>query len=242
MGKFKIIVVEDEALIADNIADILENCGYEIPAVCGKAETALIEIEAKRPDLVLLDINLKGNLDGIDLAHEVNKRHKIPFIFLTSNSDEKTIERAKLTSPAGFIVKPFNKADLQSSIEIAIYKNNQASLNSDSTNKNTKNSTFFFVKEKQSLIKVEYGSILYAEACDNYTIIYTKSGKHIISQTLKNIEDRLEEYGFFRVHRTYLVNLNSIDRIDAKSLIINSNEIPISEANKVDLLKKVSTL
>jgi DNA-binding LytR/AlgR family response regulator len=242
MSKFKIIVVEDEALIADNIADILESCGYEIPAVCGKAEAALMEIEVKKPDLVLLDINLNGNLDGIDLAHEINKRFKIPFIFLTSNSDGKTIDRAKLTSPAGFIVKPFNKADLQSSIEIAIYKKNQKQLESETTNTNAKSSTFFFVKEKQSFIKVEYTNILYAEACDNYTIIYTKTGKHIVSQTLKVIEDRLVEYGFFRVHRTYLVNLNSIDRIDVKSLIINSKEIPISEANKADLLKKVSTL
>jgi two-component SAPR family response regulator len=124
MNKFKIIVVEDEALIADNIAEILEDCGYEIPAVCGKVETALVEIEKHKPDLILLDINLKNNLDGIDLAHEINKKYQIPFIFLTSNSDAKTIDKAKLTSPQGYIIKPFTKADLQSNIE------NYRSLNS----------------------------------------------------------------------------------------------------------------
>lgn len=240
MNKFKIIVVEDEALIADNIAEILEECGYEIAAVCGKVETALDEIAKHNPDLVLLDINLKGNLDGIDLAHEINKKFHIPFIFLTSNSDVKTIDKAKLTSPSGFIIKPFSKADLQSNIEIAIYKVQQKQTEVEPNN--DKQSTFFFVKEKQSFIKVEYSHILYAEACDNYTIIYTKNGKHIISQTLKVIEDKLVDFGFFRVHRTYLVNLNSIDRIDVKSLIINKIEVPISEANKAELLKKVSTL
>jgi DNA-binding LytR/AlgR family response regulator len=240
MNKFKIIVVEDEALIADNIAEILEDCGYEIPAVCGKVETALVEIEKHKPDLILLDINLKNNLDGIDLAHEINKKYQIPFIFLTSNSDAKTIDKAKLTSPQGYIIKPFTKADLQSNIEIAIYKVQQKQTELELSNE--KKATFFFVKVKQSFIKVEYEHILYAEACDNYTIIYTKSGKHIISQTLKVIEDKLVAFGFFRVHRTYLVNLNSIDRIDTKSLIINKIEVPISEANKAELLKKISTL
>jgi DNA-binding LytR/AlgR family response regulator len=232
--------VEDEALIADHIAEILEECGYEVPAVCGTGENALKEIEAKKPDLVLLDINLNGNIDGLDVAHEINKRMKIPFIFLTSNSDERTIDKAKLTSPAGFIVKPFTKADLQSNIEIAIYKESQKQM--EATPNASAQPAFFFVKEKQSFIKVEYGNILYAEACDNYTIIYTKTGKHIISQTLKNIEDKLVPYGFFRVHRTYLVNLSSIDRIDARSLMINRTEVPISEANRAELLKKVSTL
>ncbi len=240
MNKFKIIIVEDEALIADNIAEILEDCGYEISAVCGKVETAIIEITKHKPDLVLLDINLKGNLDGIDLAHEINKKHHIPFIFLTSNSDGKTIDKAKLTAPAGFIVKPFTKADLQSNIEIAIYKVQQKLSETEPTS--DKNESFFFVKEKQSFIKIEYNHILYAEACDNYTIIYTKNGKHIISQTLKVIEDKLEPFGFFRVHRTYLVNLNSINRIDTKTLLINNVEVPISEANRAELLKKISTL
>lgn len=234
MNKAKILIVEDDALIADSISDILVDLGYEVSSISDTYESALGSINAAKPDLVLLDINLKGNLDGIDLAHHLNKL-AIQFIFLTSQVDAKTIDKAKLVYPLGYITKPFTKADLQSNIEIALFK-----LNADTipyaSQKSNSISDFYFVKDKNNYIKLKFDTILYAEACDSYTIIYTTTGKHMVSQTLKAIEEKFIKHNFYRVHRTYLVNLKLIDKIQPKSLMIGTVEIPISENHRADLL------
>lgn len=232
MNKGKILIVEDDAIIADCIAADLEELEYEVTCICDSFETSMDSIKKQLPDLVLLDINLKGNLDGIDLAYQFNKQ-EIPFIFLTSQVDVKTIDKAKLVYPLGYITKPFTKADLQTNIEIALFKTNAE--NQDSK-KASANSDFYFVKDKNSYIKLKFDSILYAEACDSYTIIYTVNGKHMVSQTLKVIEEKFSKHNFYRVHRTYLVNLKLIDKIQPKSLMIGNVEIPISDNHRADLL------
>ncbi len=238
MKKAKILIVEDEALIADGIVDILEELDYEVTSICDTYETAVKSINHQKPDLVLLDINLKGNLDGIDLAHQLNKL-LIQFIFLTSQFDGKTIDKAKLVCPLGYITKPFTKADLQTNIEIALFKINN--LQSPKLNEDVDKS-YYFIKEKSNYIKIKFEDILYAEACDSYTIIYTKTSKHMVSQTLKVIEEKFRQHHFYRVHRTYLVNLKLIEKIQPKAIIVASKEIPISENNRSELLTLLGAL
>lgn len=234
MSKSKILIVEDEALIADFIALELEELDYMVLQICDSFETALESVKKEVPNLVLLDINLKGNLNGIDLAHQFNKLN-IPFIFLTSQVDVQTIDKAKHVFPQGYITKPFTQADLQSNIEIALFK--IAIQNQSQTSQKTgASSDYYFVKDKNSYIKLKFDSILYAEASDSYTIIYTSNTKHIVSQTLKVIEEKFSKHNFYRVHRTYLVNLKLIDKIQPKSLLIGNKEIPISESNRAELL------
>ncbi|MDX2171779.1 MAG: response regulator [Bacteroidota bacterium] len=235
MSKAKILIVEDDALIADSISDILEELGYEVTAISDTYETALNSIKKQKPDLILLDINLKGNLDGIDLAHQLNKQ-SIHFIFLTSQVDAKTIDKAKLVYPLGYITKPFTKADLQTNIEIALFKIN-TDHQPDDLQKADSINEFYFVKEKNNYIKLKFDTILYAEACDSYTIIYTSIGKYMVSQTLKVIEEKFSKHNFYRVHRTYLVNLKQIEKILPKAVLIDNKEIPISENNRAVLLK-----
>jgi DNA-binding LytR/AlgR family response regulator len=234
MNKSKILVVEDDALIADFIAAELEELNYEVTGISDTYESALSNVKSNLPDLVLLDIHLKGNLDGIDLAYQFNKQD-IPFIFLTSQVDVKTIDKAKLVLPLGYITKPFTKADLQTNIEIALFKINLDNQTNDEQKTNSINE-FYFVKDKNNYIKLKFDAILYAEACDSYTIIYTSTGKYMVSQTLKVIEEKFSKHNFYRVHRTYLVNLRLIDKIQPKSLLIGNKEIPISENHRADLL------
>jgi len=115
----RILIVEDEALIAEDIADLCQLNGYEVCGTAFNAAQALAMIQEHRPNLVLLDINLEDTVDGLDIAVHLRKHHTIPFIFLTSYADRDTFARAKDTAPLGYIVKPFSKDQLYTTIEIA---------------------------------------------------------------------------------------------------------------------------
>lgn len=108
----KIQIVEDQMIIAIDLQYMLEDLGYEICNISTSYDEAIRNIESVKPDLILLDILLQENKTGIDLAHEINRQHFIPFIFLTSHSDQTTVDAAKATNPRGYIVKPFTKHDL----------------------------------------------------------------------------------------------------------------------------------
>ncbi len=158
----KILIVEDEPVIADDLAYIIAGFGYDITGIALSYDEALEHIESVLPDLVLLDIALKGDDDGIDLAQHINKHYHIPFLFVTSNADPLTINRIKKTKPAGFILKPFKKKELKTQIAIALY------------DKQTKEETInqrIFVKIGADMVGVETDSILFAKADDNYTNI-----------------------------------------------------------------------
>jgi CheY-like chemotaxis protein len=116
----KILIVEDEVLIAMDLRRRLENLGYDVPAIAASADMALELAGCHTPDLILMDIRLQGGSDGIKTAAEVRRRLHIPVIFLTSHADAKTLERAKLSVPFGYIVKPFIFVNFRAVIEIAL--------------------------------------------------------------------------------------------------------------------------
>jgi len=114
-----ILIVEDEPLIAEDISDLCQLNGYTVCGVAYRALEALELLKSIKPSLVLLDINLEDCMTGIDIAQRLKNQYAIPFIFLTSYADRKTLENAKSTNPMGYVVKPFNKEQLYSTIEIA---------------------------------------------------------------------------------------------------------------------------
>lgn len=255
MNRARIVIVEDEALIADHIAMCLEEMGHEIAGIEESGQEALELIERERPDLCLLDINLSGALDGVDVAQEINRRFGIPFIFLTSNSDRRTIERVKITEPAGFILKPYTAQDLETNLGIVLYKLKRATVQKTLIQDRVEGSErlvheqgegsgmekedSFFIREKHELIRVHYDDISHVEAMDNYARIHTSKGRFILSQTLKNVEKRLEPHGFLRVHRSFLVNLSRIDLIAPRHLELGEDQIPISEGQRQKLMDRI---
>jgi DNA-binding NarL/FixJ family response regulator len=120
MSEFKILIVEDEAIIAQNIAVYLNNSDFTVSGIAYDDEEAMFQLKQNTPDAAILDINLDCETDGITIAEYINKYLPIPFLFLTSHADKDTLERAKKTEPWGYIVKPFNEKTLQASLEIAI--------------------------------------------------------------------------------------------------------------------------
>jgi len=122
MEKARILVVEDESLLAEDIQERLRTLGYEVPAVAHSGEEALAGAALARPDLVLMDIRLKGEMDGIETARVLRERFSLPVIYLTGEADDATLERAKATEPLGYLLKPIEEKRLYSTIEIALYK------------------------------------------------------------------------------------------------------------------------
>ncbi len=123
MAALKIMIVEDEIIVAKDIQRILKKLGYEAFDPFSNGKKALDAIEKLTPDLVLLDINLKSSeMDGIQAAEQIHQHYQIPFIFLTAFSDRNTLDRAKQTEPYGYIIKPFEEDDIRTAIEIAYYK------------------------------------------------------------------------------------------------------------------------
>lgn len=122
MTKARILVVEDDRIIAEDIALTLKDSGYEVVAIEGTAAGALTSAGHDKPDLVLMDIIIKGKMDGIEAAGVLRARYQIPVVYLTSHADEGTINRAKETAPFGYLIKPFGRRELEATIEIALYK------------------------------------------------------------------------------------------------------------------------
>ena len=116
----QILIVEDEAIVASDISNTLQVLGYAALAVASSGESAIELATAKRPDLVLMDIRLKGSIDGVRAAREISDRLGIPVVYLTAHADERTLRRAKATQPFGYVLKPFDERDLHVAIEIAL--------------------------------------------------------------------------------------------------------------------------
>ncbi|MGB3532384.1 MAG: ATP-binding protein [Microcoleaceae cyanobacterium] len=120
MSNIKILVVEDEAIIAEHIAILLTNMGYCVPSIAASGEDAVDLAEQLKPDLVLMDIMLQGEIDGVEAAQKISDRLAIPIVYLTANADDKTLKRASSTLPFGYLIKPFKAKELQVTIEIAL--------------------------------------------------------------------------------------------------------------------------
>ncbi|MDA0733729.1 MAG: response regulator [Chloroflexi bacterium] len=130
------MVVEDSNIISRDIQKRLGNLGYEVPATAVSGEEAVEKAGQVQPDLILMDINLKGQMDGIEAAQKIQDQHSIPIVYLTAQSDDATLRRAKLTGPFGYLLKPFEERDLRTTIEVALYKHESDSKVRDESDQN----------------------------------------------------------------------------------------------------------
>ncbi len=230
-------------IIAEDLKDILEGLGYEVMGIGISAREVLQLIEAHNPDLALLDIQLKGGRDGIDLAREIRDHYRIPFLFLTSHADQSTLKRAREVNPYGYVLKPFEEPAIHAAIEMAMAnfeKENAKAAETDVSGMMLKDS--LFVRQSGMLIKLKFSDILYMEADGNYTQIYTSNKRYALRNILKTLEESLSAHQFARIHKSYLVNLAHIEAIDTQSVFIGGKEIPISRSQHAWLLNQIRTL
>lgn len=240
-----ILIIEDEMIIAANISLQLTTLGYEVTGIIPRGEEALVHIEQQQPDIVLLDINLKGKIDGIETAKIMQQSYNIPIIYLTANADEANFNRAKATNPHAFISKPFKKLDLQRAIELTVARieaeNNPKSTSEDKLAPYILSDSIF-VRHLEKMVRVDIKDILYIEAERNYCRIYTKTKEYLLVMTLKDLDEKLPSKHFIRVHRSFIVNVSQIDELAANHIVIGKKAIPVSKALKEELLNRLQTI
>ncbi len=242
----KILIVEDEMIIAANISLQLSTLGYDVTGIIPRGEEALTSIKQNQPDILLMDISLKGELNGIETVQIMQTEYNIPVIYLTANADDLNFNQAKETNPYAFISKPFKKLDLQRAIELTVSRL-QSEKNSEKIISEEKIAPFIlsdcvFVRHNDKMVKVDIKDILYIEAERNYCRIYSKDKEYLLVITLKDMDEKLPQQHFIRVHRSFIVNLSQIDEVATSHIVIARKAIPLSKALKEELLKRLQTI
>ena len=233
MQRVKIAVVEDEMIIAATIISTLKKLNYSVAEPASNYAAALEMIEKEQPHLLLLDINLGGQKDGIDVAEYVRANYNLPIIFLTANSDIATVQRAKLVKPNAYLLKPFTKDDLFASIEIAIsnyYENND----------NTVRKENIIIKSGYDYVNMKINDIVFIESNDNYVSVQLITGKSFLTRsTLSEMLQKLPEDDFTRINRSVIVNHSYIKKIETDQITLRETKFSITAKSKQELLEKM---
>ncbi len=239
MSKIKLVIVEDEAIIAEDLSDILQTNGYE---VCGIARTftkAIDLLDRHQPDIILLDIQIKGEKDGVDLAHKIKDAYHLPYVFISSHSDSSTVKRASSVNPYGYLVKPFDDDDVLVAIEIAL--SNFAKENALSEDNFILNNCLF-IRQKNLSVKVPMNEILFIKADGNYSVIYTRKKKFTLRSTLKEILSKLPSAIFYRSHKSYVINLQNLTAVNSECIYVEEEKLPIGRSQFHELTEKLNKL
>ncbi len=250
MSKLNVLIVEDESIVAKDIQHSLKKLGYNVLGICSTGEEAIKLAEELTPDLVLMDIMLKGEMNGIEAATAIREANHIPVIFLTAYADENTLSKAKVSEPFGYIIKPFKEIDLHTAIEMAVYKHEkERSLKKErdflySIVENKEFKDILFVKNNSRLVKVKTSDVFYVEALKDYVVVNTATTRYTIHSTMKDIEKKLPASDFIRVHRSFIVRIDKIVAIEQPNLILEDDKklIPLGGSYKEGLIKRLNLL
>lgn len=243
-NQVSILVVEDEGIVGLELQERLQEEGFNVVGVADNGREALELIQSNEVDIVLLDINIKGNWDGIQTAIELRKIKSVPFIYLTAYADGATFERAKVTLPSAYLTKPFQIKDLRKAIELALYHftaqqqtgegkdkvqvKREASDNESILHFNNA----IFIKQNYKYNKISYDNILYLKADGNYTYIQTSDKRYVIKHSLQQLIDIFNADNFVRVHRSYAINMGHLTSFNENTLQLYDESIPIGRNYK----------
>jgi len=237
----QILIVEDDMIVGAHISMVLAEAGYGVLGLIPTGEAALEQIRVHPPDLVLMDVQLKGELDGVETAAEIYQSARLPVIFLTANADEATFTRAKATFPYAFINKPFRPSALLQAVELVVQRIQEGPESPSQANKTTAPlapSDHVFVRDKDRMVKVKLADIRYVAAERNYCRIHTADRKYLLTSPMKSLEPHLGE-DFARTHRSFMVNLNAIEGFDEFYLYLGDDSIPLGKSYKEGVLKRL---
>ena len=220
----KILIAEDNTIFANTLELMIEELEYELVGIVDNATDLLRLYMATEPDLLLLDIQLNGTKDGVDIANQViESKRPVPIIFMTALQDKATFERAKATNPFAYLIKPFDALLLQRTIELAFYKYEQGLWEEDGFvgwEKDMVIKDALFVKMEQRLEKVLIEHIHYIDVMTKHTSIYTAKQEYTIRMSLKDLYAKLPIGMFMQINRYTLVNVNYIEGLDLQGLKI----------------------
>lgn len=229
----KVLVVEDEFIIAEELREKLLQFGYTVLGPVDNAGEAEDLIRTEKPDILLLDINLKGKIDGITLAERVIDNYQLAIIFLTALSDEETLLRAKKIRPAAYIIKPYEDKNLAIAIDVAF-----SNMSDEKMENGYLINDSFFIKEQHRFTKIRLEDILYIEANGSYSEIVTEQKIFTLAINLKNLISKFGRSSLYRIHRSYVVNINKINAFDGQQVVIQNHKLPVASSYKDDFFNK----
>ncbi len=238
---YTILIIEDDPQIAESLGEMLEILGHKVAGIADAYEGVMALMGTMDVDLALVDIQLKGEKTGIDVAEKLRNEFKIPFIFTTAYADKETIQKASEHSPYGYIVKPYGMKDINAGIEIAI-ANHSNIQNLQEEQGGLFNSESLFVKSNSRIVRIDLSDIFYVEAKGDYTIFKTPAKGYVVNTNFSTVEKKLDDKRFVKVHRSYLVNLEKIVDIEDSSLLIDDKVIPVSRSQKPNLLSRLKMI
>jgi DNA-binding LytR/AlgR family response regulator len=240
MNKTKVLIVEDEMVVAGNMYDILKKMGYKVLEPVINYTEGILSIETNKPDIAIIDIKLAGRKTGIDLAEKIRERYNIPFIFLTSNANSDLFNQAKEALPYAYLLKPFTKQGLYTSIEIALNNFNK-SIESSNHEQVIINKAFF-IKKNKVFFKLVFDDILYIKSSHVYIEIFMKNReKHMIRGSLNRVTGKLSN-NFIQTHRAFIVNLDYLTEINNTFLKVNDKIVPVGKKYYQRILKIIDVV
>lgn len=257
-------MVEDEPLYAMQLRICLDELGYQALGPAPDAAQALTLFAATQPDLVLLDIGLQGDVDGIALAAQLRAlRPDLPVLFITSFADRPTFERAKALGPLAYVNKPFTVSSVQYAIELAVQQLGAGPapgpgatpfLSAHATALPSTKTPWpedvfardsFFIKNRDRLLRIDRADVLAIEAAKDYSVLRTVGGdQYLLTMLLVRFEEKLAGGSFLRVHRSWLVNMDRVDEVllDENALRLGTLIVPIGPSARPELMRRLQLL
>jgi len=219
----KILIVDDEVLIAEDLKDILNKFNINNIAMAHDKREAMDRLNEFSPDIALLDIRMLKELDGLEIGEYINQKSKIPFIYITAHSDVETIKKIVKTKPVAYITKPYKNSEIYAALLMA----------DEALAQSVKNQLTF--KDGYTTIKLSLSEIDYVESDGNYIHIHTKQKKYTLRNSLEWFKQSVPDDLFVQTQRSFIVNRGKITKATSKSVFINEIEIPISRNNPFKL-------
>jgi DNA-binding LytR/AlgR family response regulator len=253
--KINILIVEDESIVALDLSTGLEKDGYNVVGIADNAAAARQLFTEHKVDILLMDIHIIGDKDGIDTATELLQLKMVPVIFLTAFTDPVTVGRVKHIHAAAFLTKPYNVTNVRIAIELAL--NNFATRATPpagkvvSLDKNTERpvpdtsdketvlqmNDYIFVKNNYVFVKIKLTDLLYIEADNNYINVVTQEKKLVLRLSLSQLLEKVNYKPLVRIHRSYAVNIDAIQSFNDQEVQINKTELPIGRNYKEEFLR-----
>jgi len=248
-SKYKILIVEDEILVATDIQESLEGLGYTVQGMVDTGLKAIEAVEKQLPDLILMDINLKGEMTGIEAAKIISKTSDVPIIYLTANADIDTVNKAKVALPYGYIIKPFTDKDLQTNIEIAIFKfASDVKIKMESEQFNT----FFDLKDHaknqiivhgiKGLEKININDVYFIEKDDTQTVIHLADDEIITNKSFAELTGLFPQKYFVQVSKYFVINALKVFAVKYPEIVMadKMTVISVDEAYR-EMLKTINS-
>lgn len=218
----KVLIVEDEMLLAEDIATDLAAFGFEITGMFTSGEACINAFNNLQADIIVMDIRIRGRYDGIETAQRINAIRRTAVVYLTSNTDRLTLTRLLDLFPSAYITKPYHKTDLMMAIEMAVRSANTPPV--------PRPEDTLLIKAGAYYKKLNLPDICYLEADGSYTRIHLKKESHIVSYNLRHFENTIRAEQFIRIHRSYIVNTAQVEGISGHFLLISGKKLPVSKS------------